>query len=321
MQNDAVIWDIINNSFCSFKTKVARERTFCQNEHNVTGLCIRSACPLANSAYATIREEDGVCYLYQKTAERAHTPKYLWEKIQLPANYAAALTLVSKELEHYPIYLQHRNKQRLTKIHQMIIRMRKLKLKATPKLVTINTKVDRREVGKERKALKAAQLDRAIENELLERLKQVTDGEIYNYPQKEYSSALSRARNTYTDSGEADVDRDVDAEVNEEDGEEEGEYEYEDGEEEAEEMEREYEEEEEGEAGAYAVQYVEDFDESDDEDELENVADKISSKKRKDSSFNGAFAVKGTKSKGPRVEVEYEYEEEGERVTGMKNFN
>jgi len=36
---------------------------------------------------------------------------------------------VSKELEFFPKYLQHRNKQRLTKIHQYLIRMRKLKLK------------------------------------------------------------------------------------------------------------------------------------------------------------------------------------------------
>ena len=91
MQSDAVVWDIINHSFCSYKAKVAKERTFCQNEYNVTGLCIRSACPLANSQYATIREEEGVCYLYQKTAERAHTPKHLWEKIKLPANYTKAL--------------------------------------------------------------------------------------------------------------------------------------------------------------------------------------------------------------------------------------
>lgn len=199
MQNDAVIWDIINHQFCSFKSKVARERTFCQNPYNVTGLCIRSACPLANSQYATIREEDGICYLFVKTIERAHTPKHLWEKIALPQNYAKALELVSNQLEHFPKYLVHRNKQRLTKIHQMIIRMRKLKLKARPKVVTTNTKVDRREVGKERKALKAAQLDRAIENELLERLKQVSEGEIYNYPEKQYSKALSRAANKFKD--------------------------------------------------------------------------------------------------------------------------
>ena len=91
---------------------------------SVTGLCIRSACPLANSRYATIREEDGVCYLYQKTAERAHSPKNLWEKTRLPNDYTEALELISKELEHFPKYLVHRNKQRLTKIHQMLIRMR-----------------------------------------------------------------------------------------------------------------------------------------------------------------------------------------------------
>jgi len=308
MQQDAVIWDIINHSFCSFKTKVAKERTFCQNEYNVTGLCIRSACPLANASYATIREEDGLCFLYQKTAERAHSPKNLWEKIQLPANYAAALELVSKELEHYPVYLQHRNKQRLTKIHQMIIRMRKLKLKARPKLVTINTKVDRREVGKERKALKAAQLDRAIENELLERLKQVSDGEIYNYAQKEFSSALSRANNKYKDTDGAEEERDVDDEEYE--GEEqEGEYELE-------------EEQEEGEEGAYNVEYVEDFDESDDEFDVEEAAAKVSataaSGKRKPSA-----AAKGSKKKGPRIEIEYEEEDEGERDTRVKvgNFN
>ena len=62
-----------------------------------------------------------------------------------------------------------------------------------PKILTTNAKVDKREVGKEQKALKAAQLDRAIENELLERLKQVTDTEIYNYPERQYSKALSRA--------------------------------------------------------------------------------------------------------------------------------
>ncbi len=130
MQNDEVIWGIINHGFCSFKTKVARERTFCQNPYNVTGLCLRSACPLANSQYATIREEDGVCYLFMKTIERAHTPKNLWEKIRLPANYLKALEFVTKQLEYFPKYLQHRNKQRLTKIHQMLIRMRKLRLKA-----------------------------------------------------------------------------------------------------------------------------------------------------------------------------------------------
>lgn len=63
----------------------------------------------------------------------------------------------------------------------------------SPKIVTTNNKVEKREKGKERKALKAAQLDRAIENELLERLKNVQEGEIYNYPEREYTRALHSA--------------------------------------------------------------------------------------------------------------------------------
>ena len=59
-----------------------------------------------------------------------------------------------------------------------------------PKTVTTSTKVDRREIIRERKALKAAQLEKAIENELLERLRQVSETEIYNYPEKQYTRAL-----------------------------------------------------------------------------------------------------------------------------------
>ena len=299
---DEVVWQVINHQFCSFKTKVARERTFCQNPYNVTGLCIRSACPLANSRYATIREEEGILYLYIKTAERAHTPKHLWEKITLPANYTKALAIVSEQLEHFPKYLVHRNKQRLTKIHQMLIRMRKLKLRAKPKITTTNTKVDKREKGREAKALQAAQLDRAIENELLERLKQVSENEIYNYPEKQYNKVLTRE-------GEADVDE-----------------EEEEGEEEL--------EEEEGEENDYNIEYVEDFEESDDEEEIEDAATAFNlarlGKRKLPSSSSSSSSSKARKGKGTRVEVEYEEEDdeyererarEQERATAAMDFN
>lgn len=189
MQSDEVVWQVIRHKHCSFMSKI-ETGIFCRNPYNVTGTCNRSSCPLANSRYATIRDHEGVFYLYMKTAERSHMPNKLWERIKLPRNYEKALEIIDKNLMYWPKFLVHKTKQRLTKMTQMRIRMRKLALKTREKIVTLPRKEIKRESRREEKAEKAAILDKSIEKELLERLEKGVYGDIYNYPVEKYNKLL-----------------------------------------------------------------------------------------------------------------------------------
>lgn len=118
----------------------------------------------------------------------------MWEKIKLPKNYKKALEILDEELEFDSKFQKHKWKQRLTKLHQMIIRRRKQKLHQIEKLVPIKAKFEKREKNRERKALTAANLEISIEKELLNRLKEgvysSVNNEIYNIDQKQFEDAL-----------------------------------------------------------------------------------------------------------------------------------
>ncbi|EYU22533.1 hypothetical protein ABFS82_05G020100 [Erythranthe guttata] len=288
MQHDEVIWQVIRHNHCSFMAKI-ETGIFCRNPYNVTGTCNRSSCPLANSRYATIREHEGVFYLYMKTIERAHMPKKLWERVKLPRNYEKALEIIDKHLIYWPKLLVHKTKQRLTKMTQMRIRMRKLALKTREKIMTVPTKEKKREARREEKAEKAAQLDNVIEKELVERLEQGLYGDLY--PIQKYKELLSK-----------------EAEMNEMEEEEEYTTEYVEGYEELEE-----EEDMEDFGGRAMINDDADMDDDDDEDDEETVY--INRKRdRKSSARKLEKEEPNSKSKKKvRVHVEVEHEDAPER--------
>lgn len=299
-QHDEMIWHIVNNQFCSFKTTIGSaksdKRDFCRHPYSVTGLCNRSSCPLANSRYAVVREKDGRVDLFLKTVERAHSPKNLWERISLSRNYDRALAQLDEHLAHFPKNLIHRNKQRLTKIHQMLIRMRRIKLKERAgrkaKTVGINRKIEQREERREKKALVAAKLEDNIEKELLGRLANGTYGDIYNMHEAGFRKALEQ-NDMEEEEGESEEEMEEEYD-SEEESEEEGVVEY------VEDLEEEESEEEDMEELAEGWEDEEEsgsFDEDDEDEESSSSEDEEDSKPL------------ARKRKGTRIEIEYENEE------------
>ncbi|QDZ25617.1 MAK16-like protein [Chloropicon primus] len=333
MQNDEIIWSVINHHHCSFKvsTKMQNKETqnFCRNQYNVTGLCNRSSCPLANSRYATILEEKGRCYLYMKTIERAHSPKNLWQRVKLSRNYAKALEQIDSHLKYWPKFLVHKNKQRLTKITQYLIRMKRLALRVRPKLVTVPARKEKVERKREAKAEAASNVDREIEKELLSRLQSGNYQDIYNFPAKQYNKVLNQEEEEAEREREEEYDSGEDSQRNSllSDGEgEEGEAEYEE--------EFEGESEEEQDEDDEEIEFVEGYDYLNDSDiesfELPNADlealdnsdsgedygdSKGKGKGKKKRPTTGKKGKKGSSSKKPRKNIEVEYEHEPKYAT------
>ena len=257
-----------------------------------------------------------------KTVERAHSPKNLWEKVLLSRNYTKALQQLDEHLQYFPKVLLHRNKQRLTKIHQYLIRMRKLKLKELSghkaKIVQAPTrKVAQREARREQKALVAARITQKVEQELVDRLAKGTYGDIYNFPEMSYNKALKQL--------EDEKESEEEMEDTEESEEEDSIVEYvEDLESDDEEMEDE--EEEEMEDDMEDMEYLGgnkwgkgDDDDDDDENDSsdggdDDKDDSDSSEDSKDGKRPKKAEKRPARKRGPRVEIEYEEENETERL-------
>lgn len=301
-------------------TRTTKGQNFCRNEYNVTGLCNRQSCPLANSRYATVRSdpETGAMYLYMKTIERSHMPSKWWERVRLPNNYGKALEQLDEKLIYWPKFLVHKCKQRLTRLTQVNIRMKniakeeeRLGEKVVPKLAP---KVRRREETRERKAESAAKVERAIERELIERLRSGAYGDrplnVEEGIWKKVLRGLERAGD-----GERDEDMDDGEMIEEEEEEEEegvGQVEYvSDLDEDEEDL-----EDIEDWLGAESADSSDEFDDESEDDEDEDSDDDAASvdDKKKPASASKrkrpAPQVKPRK-KGPRVEIEYETEGAG----------
>lgn len=302
--SDDLIWKVINKQFCSFQIRPHQSQNnqnFCRNEYNVTGLCDRRSCPLANSQYATVKQVDGKLYLYMKTVERAHTPKNLWQRIRLSKEYAKALKQIDENLMYWSDFNVNKCKQRFTRLKQVQITERRMALKeergevSERNYVGVKHKVKKREEKRERKALAAARIEKAIEKELLDRLKSGAYGDKpLNVDDKIWKKVLGKIEEKDTENGdeleEEEFDSDEDVQLDSED-----------------------EDDDSGE-----IEYVEAADDEEDEmvdmEDLEkwlgHDSDESDSDSDSDADSDAEEQPKRKKIKTKRAKIEVEYEEE-----------
>ena len=254
-----------------------------------------------------------------KTIERAHMPSKLWERVKLSQSYAKALQQIDDKLIHWPKFLVHKCKQRLTRLTQVAIRMRRLAKeeerlgeRIVPKLAP---KIRRREETRERKAEAAAKVERAIERELIDRLR---SGAYGDKPLNVEEGIWKKVLKGLERGGEGVRDEDLDDGLEIEDEEEQelemegeglGNVEYvSDIEGEEDDDIGDLEEWLGGESGADDVDTDDDEDEDSGSDDDASVGDKTAKKAAAGSKRKRAAPPPKPKKKGPRLEIEYEHE-------------
>jgi len=234
-----------------------------------------------------------------KTAERAHTPKELWESVKLDPSYNKALEQIDEELKYWPNFLKHKCKQRFTRLRQILIKRKKMKLEGRAEYRVVSHKAEKREKTRLVKAEKSAVIENHIVDGLLKNLKDGKYDDIYNINHKVFNRVLESEKlveQNEEDFNEEDYDKGYIEDFSDEEEENEDDDEVEDNENED--------------------KINDNEDDEKDDGEIDDIFKSAETKKKDNSKKN-----KKTGKKRKRINIEYEKEYENMHKNVNYNLN
>jgi len=110
----------------------------------------------------------------------------------LDPSYNKSIEQIDTELKYFPKFLIHKCKQRFTRIRQVLIKKKKMKLEGDEEYKIVSRKAEKREKSRLIKAEKSAVIENHIAQELLKNLKNGKYEGIYNFDKNAFRKILEK---------------------------------------------------------------------------------------------------------------------------------
>ena len=107
-------------------------------------------------------------------------------------SYNKSIEQIDTELKYFPKFLIHKCKQRFTRIRQVLIKKKKMKLEGDEEYQIVSRKAEKREKSRLIKAEKSAVIENHIAEELLKNLKNGKYEGIYNFDKNAFRKILEK---------------------------------------------------------------------------------------------------------------------------------
>ena len=107
-------------------------------------------------------------------------------------SYNKSIEQIDTELKYFPKFLIHKCKQRFTRIRQVLIKKKKMKLEGDEEYQIVSRKAEKREKSRLIKAEKSAVIENHIAQELLNNLKNGKYEGIYNFDKNAFRKILEK---------------------------------------------------------------------------------------------------------------------------------